>query len=781
MRSISLRTWIGLLLGSVVLLTFLIVGCVLLIYRLPQIEANLRSHMQIRAESVANLLDYYTAGIEAQLRPLAGFSREHPKNELHEYLEALVHNDGDFEAVFMITADGRVQGVGLPDKSRAAGRTLYGADFSQNPFFRELKDSAEGREGKVHALWSDRYLSILTGKHAVGVAMSTGGRIIIGELSLDRVLDMLSQSVDDSDSVISIIDRRGQWLSSSRHDAPGMYFNYAVLPSFLAIVSGKPLPQYEDFLGQRLLIGGVLSSRLNWVISSAAPAGWDIVEYRMTVGLVLAGFVGALLLSFALAPAGANYVVKLVQPLINHSHRIAGGDYPQEWPRPGMIRELNRLSGDLRRMVNAMRSREAALRQNEQKLETIFHASPAAMLVADARQGFRVLDVNAAWSHEMRRARADVLGLDSDMLGVWADEADRDRFSAILGAGGVVEDMEAWLMRGDGQRALARISARIAQIGDERLLLVTLVDITEQRRIEQQILQLNAELEERVAERTEALSMSNDELEATVENLKLTQKQLVQSEKIASLGSLVAGVAHELSTPVGNALMATSTLADCLRNFSARKDAGMRRSDLESFLEVVGSACDISERNLHRASELVGSFKQVAVDQSSDQRRRFELAEVVREIILTLQPTLKRTPYRLETDIPAGLMLDSYPGALGQVLTNLINNAILHGFAGRDHGCVRISASADDEGFVELRVGDDGCGIRPEDQPRIFDPFFTTRLGSGGSGLGLHISHNAVTRVLGGVISLVSGTGEGALFSILLPQVAPRPEKVAPA
>lgn len=163
---------------------------------------------------------------------------------------------------------------------------------------------------------ADRYLSILTGKYAVGVARSTGGRII-GELSLDRVLDMLSQSVDDSDSVILGSRPARQWLSSSRHDAPGMYFNYAVLPSFLAIVSWQALLARRFSLAvlpvdwRRAVQPAELGDR------SAAPAGWDIVEYRMTVGPVLAGFVGALLAQKPVRTAGANYVVELVQPLIN--------------------------------------------------------------------------------------------------------------------------------------------------------------------------------------------------------------------------------------------------------------------------------------------------------------------------------------------------------------------------------------------------------------------------------------------------------------------------------
>ena len=290
---------------------------------------------------------------------------------------------------------------------------------------------------------------------------------------------------------------------------------------------------------------------------------------------------------------------------------------------------------------------------------------------------------------------------------------------------------------------------------------------------EDAIRDINAGLEERVAERTEALSQANEELDATVQNLKAAQGYLVQSEKLAALGNLVAGVAHELNTPIGNGLLAVSTLAGRLAEFNAARADGLRRADFETFIEQVGATGDIAIRNLNRAAELLGSFKQVAVDQTSAQRRKFDLAEVVDEIVVMMQPSLKRTPYRIEEAVPAGLVLDSYPGALGQILTNLINNAVLHGFAGRDHGVITIAATAAAPDSVQLTVQDDGCGIPADRRTRIFDPFYTTRLGQGGSGLGLHISHTAVTHILGGKITVSSSEGAGTTFSLLLPLRSP--------
>ncbi|MDO8275769.1 MAG: HAMP domain-containing sensor histidine kinase, partial [Serpentinimonas sp.] len=219
---------------------------------------------------------------------------------------------------------------------------------------------------------------------------------------------------------------------------------------------------------------------------------------------------------------------------------------------------------------------------------------------------------------------------------------------------------------------------------------------------------------------------------------------------------------------------AASTLSESLRQFHQRLQQGLRRSDLDAFVKQVGTADEIAIRNLERAAELISSFKQVAVDQTSSQRRRFELAEVVHEILLTLQPVLKRSPFALEVKVPTDIWIDSYPGPLGQVLANLIQNALLHGLQGRSSGCVRIEAAIEEGERFRLSVSDDGKGIAQHLQDRVFEPFFTTRLGQGGSGLGLHIVHNLVTGVLGGRIDLQSNPGHGARFTIECPLVAPR-------
>ncbi|MET3135359.1 two-component system NtrC family sensor kinase [Oxalobacteraceae bacterium GrIS 1.11] len=276
-------------------------------------------------------------------------------------------------------------------------------------------------------------------------------------------------------------------------------------------------------------------------------------------------------------------------------------------------------------------------------------------------------------------------------------------------------------------------------------------------------------MRDRLVERSGALHQANTELEQTIKSLLHAQDELVRSEKLAALGALVAGMAHELNTPIGNSLLAASSLVDHNQAFALECAAGVRRSALSEHIAEVEHAGEIVLRNLHRAIDLVASFKQVAVDRASTQGRRFCLNEVVAEIILTLWPTLKKGGVCITHAIPPEIVMHSYPGPLGQVLTNLINNAVLHGFDGKQGGNIHIAGKALEDGRVELTVRDDGIGIAPASLKRIYDPFYTTKLGKGGSGLGLNIVYNMVHGLLGGKIEVESALGRGTCFTLNLP------------
>ncbi|MDC8760505.1 ATP-binding protein [Janthinobacterium fluminis] len=263
--------------------------------------------------------------------------------------------------------------------------------------------------------------------------------------------------------------------------------------------------------------------------------------------------------------------------------------------------------------------------------------------------------------------------------------------------------------------------------------------------------------------------------------LKDAQTQLVSQEKLAALGALMAGVAHELNTPIGNSLLIASTMQQKTEELARLMDGpGLRRSDLAAFIGDAKKAAGLVMRGLHSAADLVNSFKQVAVDRTTEQRRLFDLQQVAHEIIATVMNRIRGGGHQIAFDIPALIMMDSYPGPFGQVATNLINNALLHAFDGVEGGQMWLSARLAAPGRVHITFRDDGGGIAEAHRQRIFDPFFTTKLGQGGSGLGLSISYNIVTSLLGGSISVHSGDA-GTTFTVDLPLTAPQHDPARPA
>ncbi|MBI5040112.1 MAG: HAMP domain-containing protein, partial [Gammaproteobacteria bacterium] len=317
----------------------------------------------------------------------------------------------------------------------------------------------------------------------------------------------------------------------------------------------------------------------------------------------------------------------------------------------------------------------------------------------------------------------------------------------------------------DELNRLAHDFNRMAEAVEERIAAL--------ERSRAEIQKLNQSLETRVVERTRELAERNTQLAEAISHLHETQEYLVRSEKLAGLGMIVAAVAHELNSPIGNALTVATAFTEKTRTFQKEAAEGLRRSVLQTYVQDAGIAAELIERNIDRAAELIRSFKQVTVDQTSSQRRSFNLRQTLEELAATLRPTFKKNGYQLLLNIPANIDLDSYPGPLGQVISNFVTNALLHAFEGRRGGTMRLSCTPCGEDRIELLFEDDGKGIPAEHLPRIFDPFFTTRLGTGGSGLGLNIVHNIVTGLLGGEISVGSRPGQGTRFRILIPRQAP--------
>ena len=428
-------------------------------------------------------------------------------------------------------------------------------------------------------------------------------------------------------------------------------------------------------------------------------------------------------------------------------------------------------------MVAELEQQRRQQQHNTAFLEALIDNLPLQLVIMDAVER-RIVRNNRAAEAWFGVERGGLLGktlfdLLPQRLAQNVDAQDRE----LLQTGRSLSVVQEDAFRPDlGRRMLSLQKVPVFDIfGKAAFLLVIVEDISERQ-----------VAEDAAAERAR-------ELEASVAALENNREKLIAAEKMAALGSLVAGVAHELSTPIGNGLLVATTLGERVREIAGRFPGGLSRAMLDDYLAEALESARILEHNLRRAAQLINSFRQISVDQESTQRRRFVLSTLVAEVVLALSPMLRRTPFTLSQQVDEGLVMDSYPGALEQVLINLVNNAVVHGLAGRASGRIVVTGrrvgddAAGGEGGegggapcglvesverVELVVEDDGRGIEREALDRVFEPFYTTRGGEGGSGLGLSIVHNLVSGLLGGEVALTSTPGAGTRFRLTLPLVA---------
>jgi PAS domain S-box-containing protein len=402
----------------------------------------------------------------------------------------------------------------------------------------------------------------------------------------------------------------------------------------------------------------------------------------------------------------------------------------------------------------------AALRESEKKYRTLFEDSRDAIFITTP-QG-ELVDANQAMLDLFGYTRAEIFKLNAQER--YANPDDRTKFQQAIEQKGSIRDFEVRYRKKDGTEMDCLLTATLRQAEDGTALTYQGIirDITERKRAEQLLEDYSHTLEREVAIRTQELSRA-------LEDLKATQSQLVEAEKMAALGGLVAGVAHEINTPVGVGVTAASLLEDksaALRE--VYKSGHMKRSDLEKYLNTAEQSSSMILKNLKRAAELIQSFKQVAVDQSSEERRSFALKPYLEEILLSLRPKLKRTQHTIQINGNEDLTLDSFPGVFSQIVTNLVINSLIHAYAPDEWGHISFNFEQVD-GRLIFEYGDNGRGIPEENLNKIFEPFFTTRRGQGGSGLGLQIVYNLVTQKLNGTIRCESEVGSGAKFIIEVP------------
>ena len=436
--------------------------------------------------------------------------------------------------------------------------------------------------------------------------------------------------------------------------------------------------------------------------------------------------------------------------------------------------ELNSHAVWVCRDITAARLAAESLRNSESRFSMLFAQSPVPMCFSNADDNYATSQWNDAWFTTFGFDPQTSQGKTGAELNIWVNPQDRIYILGMLTSGRSQGQMETVLRRADGVLLQMLVATRFLIEAERPLLVSTYIDITEREESRLKIETLNAELESRVMRRTAQLEEANQELSKTLETLQLAKTKFVQSEILAYLVAFVACVSHDLNTPIGNVLTVASSLQHKVQEFSQKLDSGLRKSDLQGFVEETRFASELLTRNLERAGFLISSFKKVAVDQAAAQRQVFGLNALVSEALLSIRPLIKSYVCTVAEDLPQDIELESYPVALEQVLVSLVTNALLHGFDPLEAGSITVSALPGEDDSVLLVVRDTGKGIAAENLHHIFEPFYTTRPGQGGSGLGLHIVHNIVDGVLGGQIKVSSEQGHWTEFCLVLPRVAPK-------
>ena len=409
----------------------------------------------------------------------------------------------------------------------------------------------------------------------------------------------------------------------------------------------------------------------------------------------------------------------------------------------------------MRQLVIANRRAEAARGEVEQLIAN----APDAMLCVDGNG--RIVQTNREAEHLLGYSRSELLDLNVDELvpeyAKGTHEALRDAYLAAppvtrpMGSGG-----ELVALRKDGREVPVEISLSRTEFGSRAVVTVIVRDVSA-----------------RLASQR-AIMRAREAAERSLERLQQAQRSLVEAEKLAALGGLVAGVAHEINTPVGVVLSSATYLEQETRALEAMFEAEtLEVADFRAYLQAARQASQLIHANAVRAADLIRSFKEVAVDQASGERRPFDLRAYLDEVLLSLNPQLRTRAIDITVEGPDALMLDSFPGAISHVITNLVVNSLAHAFPGDRPGRISIHCAAHGSDHVRLIYRDDGIGIPEHLHGKVFEPFFTTRRNDGGSGLGLNIVYNTVNKVLGGTLELASRRGAGVVFTLTLPCRAP--------
>ena len=716
-REWPLRVLLGVVMAATSVVTFALLAAAFLTHRIPQLEDELRIRAEGEAREMVLRIELQLGALQDQLLLLSEALQS--GGATSSLLKRAVGDGNTFRGLYLLSGDGRVVAAGLAPQYAHLEREAIGSDLSAAPIFLEASK-------RRIPIWTDKYLSALTGIVTVGMTLPVGEhRVLLAEVPLSYLINFFRHGLGDARRAIWVIDQRGELLADTESDTRAGSLNLYSSPLLSAILSGSPLPKKFEFDGADYYVGGARSRLIGWSFIARLPSGLDNPEIRSIVTLAGFGLIASLLIGTLLAVRAASYLSRPLGSILSRAHTVAEGGRVTDWPR-GRIAEFNRLSADIGHMADSILERE-------EKARAIFEASPLPMLFSILTDEARIADVNPAWQTQFRRDKSAVTGKTGSEIGIWDSEADRSAVIAQVRQGNSVS--EAWLRTGNGERLLCRIFVRHVDLGGRDYLIWVLEDITEMRRIEQNLRDLNASLEQRVEERTAALQVA---------------KEIAESANRAK-SAFLANMSHEIRTP----LNAISGMAHLIRRAGLPQPQLEKLGKLENaskhLLEIINMVLDLSKIEADKLT-----LESVAFRPAS-------LFENVSSMVLDKAQAKGLVLRREIHGLPDELLGD--PTRLQQALLNFLGNAVKF----TEHGEVVLQATVDSETadglLVRFAVRDTGIGIAPEAKARLFSAFeqadsSTTRK-YGGTGLGLAITAK-LAAAMGGAAGCDSAPGQGS-------------------
>jgi PAS domain S-box-containing protein len=771
-------------------------------------------------EQLQKQADQFAAGMNAwfdQMMQLGDYFVAQPQlqkadsNVAQRLLANMYYNVGGFEQLVLYRPDGTVFSC-YPANGQILKKTVGGERYFQNTIHRKTAQISNnlirGADGRLfvaitHPVFDNRGHVILVFEQDIDPEYlhSMAGDVIAGQTGKTDIF------LSDGKALASGIGYAQRTL------VPGM--PEKIMKSFRGSLPSSG--EYADRHGGVYLYAVSRIKASNWGVAltvakqEVANTFYESVQYA-----------GGVLVVLLLVIAGIAYILfqRLFRPITVVTEQILkmkDGNFDLilldeviEQLAPGEMKNLcatfRQMAQTIKKNMDDLNQANQALRCSEQRWQLALQGSK------DGIWDWDILNDRLFYSQQMK-----------DLLG-YKDEELKGRFSAVLEAihpddrervekefhrhlsgQSTFYGSEHRLRCKDGYKwVYVRGSALWNDFGIPVRMTGSITDITNRKQAEESLHMLNERLEAKVEQRTQELMAMNEELQAmnyelqqsndtlaneiaerkrveedfattnrqlqkTLNHLNKTQEQLIRSEKMASLGGLVAGVAHEINTPVGVGVTAATHLEKMTKEIKRIYEQGsLTKKRMADFFEDSAEAVSILLTNLDRASRLVKSFKQVSADQSSEMRRTFKVKEYINEVLLSLQPKLKKCKHQISVQGEEDFVLDSYPGGFAQIITNLLLNSLIHAYDEDGQGRIVIEFGQENSRFV-LRYSDDGRGMKPAVVNKIFDPFFTTKRGAGGTGLGLYVVYNIVVQQFGGTIDCMSQIGEGTTFTIQFP------------